>query len=392
MRYLFLSPPATGEMQPALAVASAMLDKDSQAKIYIASGSSFQARFERFTRILNPSAATRIFCLDLGHTDDVEDYSQHMLHRHSDRLPHLFGTHRHARGNPIPFFNYWQAFAAGTEEQRLITIQRILRIIDTIRPDMIVVDQIYGTPFDGELSFLFVFFLSLSLSRSMCLRPDPAMALLLSEQKLTMTSVPPNFLLSHWSISCCICLLGDKQSSRSFFSRSIFKIAIYRSRTWSPKFRSWQVPFSLSCPTKISDRRFCSFPQVMNCRAQKQELRLISSDRIAFVLAEKNSPLLTDVNPIREPLSMSGIQWKNSLWNIRDNFRLVIKLVTWVAGSQWAWTTLKLRRWVSSVILLFAGRSADSNYRMSFLFIPVPVYVHTHRHSALDGCPSVQTR
>lgn len=143
-------------MQPTLAIASSLLVQDSQATIYVGSASSFEARFDQFRRNLDDassssSASARIFRVDLGPTDDVEDYSKHMLRRDSNRLLYLFGTHRHSRGNPIPFFNYWQAFAAGTEEQRLITIQRILRIIDKIRPDMIIVDQIYGTPFDGEL-------------------------------------------------------------------------------------------------------------------------------------------------------------------------------------------------------------------------------------------------
>lgn len=43
---------------------------------------------------------------------------------------------------------------------------------------------------------------------------------------------------------------------------------------------------------------------------------------------------------------MSGIQWKNTPLNVLENFTLIYKLVSWVAGSQWAWTTLKLRRWV----------------------------------------------
>lgn len=162
MRYLFVAPPATGEMQPALAIAFALLREDVDGQIYIASGSSFHGRFEGFVAGLSAAAATRIFRLDLGDTDDVEDYSKNMLRRDSNRLPALFGTHRHSRGNPVPFFNYWQAFAAGNEAQRLATVQRILRIIDRIRPDMVVVDQIYGTPFDGESILLFPFPASLS--------------------------------------------------------------------------------------------------------------------------------------------------------------------------------------------------------------------------------------
>lgn len=161
MRYLFLSPPAMGEMQPVLAIAAALLGQDPAASIYVGSGSSFEQGFESFVQALgdDPAAAAQVFRLDLGRTDDVEDYSKHMLGQDADNHRRaLLGSHRHARGNPIPFFNYWQAFAAGSEEQRLATIQRILRIIDKIRPDMIIVDQVYGTPFDGNsaiaLSFL----------------------------------------------------------------------------------------------------------------------------------------------------------------------------------------------------------------------------------------------
>jgi len=141
-----------GEMQPMLAIAAALLEQDPTASIYVGTGSSFEQGFERFKRSLgdDSAASTRVFRLDLGRTDDVEDYSKPMLKRDQKKHPRLFGSHRHARGNPIPFFNYWQAFAAGSEEQRLATIQRILRIIDKMRPDMIIVDQIYGTPFDGK--------------------------------------------------------------------------------------------------------------------------------------------------------------------------------------------------------------------------------------------------
>lgn len=150
MRYLFLAPPAAGEMQPVLAVAAALLHLQPQATVCIASASSFDGAFQRFKSSLDDSVAARLLRSDIGRTDDVEDYSRRMLARDPSKHPRLFGTHRHARGNPIPFFDYWQAFAAGSEEQRLATIQRILRLVDAIRPDMIIVDQIYGTPYDGE--------------------------------------------------------------------------------------------------------------------------------------------------------------------------------------------------------------------------------------------------
>lgn len=155
-RYLFLSPPATGEMQPTLAVVEALLHEDPSSSIYIASGSSFKNRFNSFISSLSlPSSSVvlpenRIFRIDLGITDDVEDYSKNMLKQNNDKKPELFQSHRHERGNPIPFFDYWNAFAAGSEDDRLATINRMLGIIDKIKPDMIIVDQIYGTPFDGE--------------------------------------------------------------------------------------------------------------------------------------------------------------------------------------------------------------------------------------------------
>lgn len=163
-----------GEMQPTLAVAEALLRRDPQCQIYIASGSSFEKKFDDFkSSLADELMKNRISRVDLGSTDDVEDYSRHMLkvsaiHSKSSNdeddddddassdpsspssIRRLYGTHRHARGNPIPFFDFWEAFASGSELQRLATIQRVLGIVDAIKPDMIIVDQIYGTPFDGE--------------------------------------------------------------------------------------------------------------------------------------------------------------------------------------------------------------------------------------------------
>lgn len=107
MRYLFLSPPATGEMQPTLAVIDALLHLDPTSLIYIASGSSFKARYDALP--FHQHHRSRVVRLDLGSTDDVEDYSINMLRRNKHRKPELFQSHRHRRGNPIPFFNYWQA-------------------------------------------------------------------------------------------------------------------------------------------------------------------------------------------------------------------------------------------------------------------------------------------
>lgn len=150
MKYLFLSPPATGEMQPTLAVAEALLSEDPTSTIYIGSGSSFQSRYETLISTISSDLEDRLFRIDLGGTDDVEDYSHNMLKKNKNKNPELFQSHRHERGNPIPFFNYWAAFAAGSQSQRIATIQRTLKIINRLKPDMIVVDQIYGTPFDGE--------------------------------------------------------------------------------------------------------------------------------------------------------------------------------------------------------------------------------------------------
>jgi hypothetical protein len=198
-RYLFLSPPAIGEMQPTLAVAEALLHQDTRNMVHIGSGSSFfrgndsqASAFQRFLSSLGSSnLKKRVIPIDLGETDDVEDYSRYMLlnddttsintttscsystpsdsfrpflERKQNSL-HLLGTHRHARGDPIPFFNFWSAFAAGNKNDRLNTISKILKIIEEIKPDMIIVDQIYGTPFDGTYdSFLSLRFVKASTS------------------------------------------------------------------------------------------------------------------------------------------------------------------------------------------------------------------------------------
>ncbi|KAK9893500.1 glycosyltransferase family 1 protein [Cystobasidium minutum MCA 4210] len=234
MKYLFLSPPATGEMQPTLAVAEALLSEDPTSTIYIGSGSSFQSRYETLISTISSDLEDRLFRIDLGGTDDVEDYSHNMLKKNKNKNPELFQSHRHERGNPIPFFNYWAAFAAGSQSQRIATIQRTLKIINRLKPDMIVVDQIYGTPFDAV--------------------------------------------------------------------------------------------------------RYSRLPFIM--------------------LAPGHPSFAADVNPIFEPLSMSGIEWRGSLSNIISNVKMIYKLVTWIAGSQWAWTTLKLRRRILGFPWLSLG--ADS--------------------------------
>lgn len=146
-------------MQPTLAVVEALLHEDPTSSIYIASGLSFKNRFNSFISSLSLSSSSspvllpyenRIFRIDLGITDDVEDYSKNMLKQNNEKKPELFQSHRHERGNPIPFFDYWNAFAAGSEYDRLSTVNRILGIIGKVKPDMVIVDQIYGTPFDGE--------------------------------------------------------------------------------------------------------------------------------------------------------------------------------------------------------------------------------------------------
>ena len=152
--YIFLTPPATGELQPIYAISELLLSQNENAQIYLASGSSFATRFKTFHDSLPFNSQTRLSRIDLGKTDDVEDYSARMLKPDPGKRPDLFGSHRHARGDPRPFLRYWQVFAAGSEKDRLATIARVKRILQEIKPDMIIVDQIYSTPFDGK-PFLF---------------------------------------------------------------------------------------------------------------------------------------------------------------------------------------------------------------------------------------------
>lgn len=151
-RYLFLAPPALGELQPIYAVIEHLLHSRPNAVAYIASGSTFRPRFDAFCESLEPSLVSRLVRLDLGTTDDVQDYSRGMLNADAGKRPDLFDSHRHACGDPRPFLDYWETFAAGSEADRLATIERCKEVIARIRPAMIIVDQIYGTPFDGRPS------------------------------------------------------------------------------------------------------------------------------------------------------------------------------------------------------------------------------------------------
>lgn len=153
-RYLFLTPPATGELQSIYAIAERLVDNHPLNTVYIASGSTFEPRFETFKASLHgfENLDERLHRVDIGRSDDVEDYSLHMLKKHPSKGQDRFGSHRHERGNPIPFLDYWELFAAGTEEERLATIKRVRSVIRDVKPDLVVVDQIYGTPFDAVRS------------------------------------------------------------------------------------------------------------------------------------------------------------------------------------------------------------------------------------------------
>ena len=155
-KYLFLTPPATGELQPVYAITETLLCNDVNAQVYIASGSSFAKRFEGFRDSLPLNCQPRLCRIDLGKTDDAEDYSARMLKPDPAKRPDLFGSHRHARGDPRPFMRYWEVFAAGSEPERLATIRRIKCMLKELKPDMIIVDQIYGNPFDGIYLFFFL--------------------------------------------------------------------------------------------------------------------------------------------------------------------------------------------------------------------------------------------
>lgn len=251
MKYLFMAPPATGEMQPALAIAHALQIQDVEAEIFIASGSSFGRRWmpnpakepksglsranptessahadKKSSAELIPeagvkevkihsnsylpsleksasqseSSAFRFTPIDLGTTKDVEDYSHHMLRPSDFSAPSSlsFGSHKHERGNPIPFFDFWEEFAAGTEDERMNTIQKVLTIIDGIRPDMIVVDQIYATPFDGKYVSASPSFLPLSCRLASLFSPSIFFLL------IPPPSCPSSFLcFSIFFISVC---------------------------------------------------------------------------------------------------------------------------------------------------------------------------------------------
>lgn len=235
MRYLFLSPPAMGEMRPTLAIAAALLDEDLDGTVYIASGSSFERSFTRYKQSLDNNngdavAAGRIFRLDLGQSDDVEDYSKHLLKPDASKNPRLFGSHRHARGNPIPFFNYWQACAAGSEEQRLATIQHILQSIDKIRPDMIIVDQIYGTPYDGKSTLIHHESLNDNKGHLPSTAALPALSTSPHEQKLT--------LLFIFSFFCPATFQSSIPTNR--LALQPFAIPNYHLRLWHPAIQALQ--------------------------------------------------------------------------------------------------------------------------------------------------------
>ena len=136
MRYLFFLPPASGEVNPILTIAEALLVQDEKAQIYLATGPSIEQLLSRSS--LSVALATSLHCIVLHHT-----------HQTGEPIAARDYTCSHPRGNPVPLYLHCEKLGLNMLEGMVAIAEASKQVVYDIKPDIIMVNGGSSCAFDG---------------------------------------------------------------------------------------------------------------------------------------------------------------------------------------------------------------------------------------------------